>query len=76
MSAAPHPSAPCCADPSAALATLVSQLALGDPGAVRRLFEEFAPMIRSIARCFGLSSDDAEDLVQDTMVITLAGSAR
>jgi RNA polymerase sigma-70 factor (ECF subfamily) len=45
--------------------TLLSQVAAGDPAAVRECISEYGPLVWSIARRFAPSAGDAEDAVQE-----------
>ena len=50
----------------AQLADLVRAGAAGDPAALRRLVDRFERMLRHIARSYGLSSWDTDDVIQAT----------
>ncbi len=48
---------------------LLSRLIARSPTAARELFDTFAPRIRRLARRLGLHAADAEDVVQESMLV-------
>ena len=49
-------------------ATLIGRVADGDREAFRRLFEHFAPRVKGLMLKTGASSDDAEEIAQETLL--------
>ena len=49
-------------------ATLIGRVAEGDRDAFRRLFEHFAPRVKGLMQRAGASSDDAEEIAQETLL--------
>jgi RNA polymerase sigma-70 factor (ECF subfamily) len=49
-------------------ATLIGRVAEGDREAFRRLFEHFAPRVKGLMLKAGASSDDAEEIAQETLL--------
>ena len=49
-------------------ATLIGRVAEGDREAFRRLFEHFAPRVKGLMLKTGASSDDAEEIAQETLL--------
>jgi RNA polymerase sigma factor (sigma-70 family) len=49
-------------------ATLIGRVAEGDREAFRRLFEHFAPRVRGLMLKAGASSNDAEEIAQETLL--------
>lgn len=57
---------------------LVQQVAVGDEAALRRLIEQYRPLVKSITQRQGLNGMDLEDVMQETWLqfMTHAGSIR
>lgn len=51
-------------------------LATGDEQALEQLLRRSAPALRTLARRLGASAEDAEDLVQETLVAAISGADR
>jgi len=49
-------------------ATLIGRVAAGDREAYQRLFEHFAPRVKGLMLKTGASSDDAEEIAQETLL--------
>lgn len=49
-------------------AKLIGRIAEGDRGAFERLFEHFAPRVKGLMLKAGASSDDAEEIAQETLL--------
>lgn len=49
-------------------ATLIGRVAEGDREAFRRLFEHFAPRVKGLMLRAGVSSDDSEEIAQETLL--------
>jgi RNA polymerase sigma factor (sigma-70 family) len=49
-------------------ATLIGRVADGDREAFQRLFEHFAPRVKGLMLKTGASSDDAEEIAQETLL--------
>ena len=49
-------------------AKLIGRVAEGDRGAFERLFEHFAPRVKGLMLKAGASSDDAEEIAQETLL--------
>lgn len=49
-------------------ATLIGRVAAGDREAYQRLFEHFAPRVKGLMLKAGASSDDAEEIAQETLL--------
>ncbi len=50
-------------------AGLLSRVIARSPSAARELFDTFAPRVRGLGRRLGLHAADAEDVVQDSMLV-------
>lgn len=50
-------------------AGLLSRVIARSPSAAKELFDAFAPRVRALGRRLGLHAADAEDLVQDSMLV-------
>lgn len=49
-------------------ATLIGRVAVDDREAFQRLFEHFAPRVKGLMLKTGASSDDAEEIAQETLL--------
>jgi RNA polymerase sigma factor (sigma-70 family) len=56
------------AKPTVEWAKLIGRVAEGDRGAFERLFEHFAPRVKGLMLRAGASSDDAEEIAQETLL--------
>jgi RNA polymerase sigma-70 factor (ECF subfamily) len=55
-------------DPNPKAGPVLERIAAGDADAVSECLHRYTPMVRSLARAFGLGDADAEDAVQETLI--------